>query len=246
MTRKNLFVFFVCTLLISCEQDHVDLQGQSSMRTLKSAVNKKSIMERDLPPEWPEGEGGNGGSSTIVYTPSQSPTISTAAPFVLSGNTGGAFSSTGGFTSDIVAFGPAGSDSFPFVPPTGATKLWMGFILSSGPYRYVVRGYPFAISNGNPYWYGGALTNQLVAVAPGASTGTPNFTWIPSQYAPNSNNVIPGHYDYSSTGTVAVTTAEVVISQLSINAQGLLTLLGTVKIGGTTYQINKVNYKRAH
>lgn len=199
----------------------------------------------DLPPEMPDG-GPTGGD--LTFYPPQSPAIFNATPFVPSGQASSSFSSTGEITTDAVAFGPAEGDVFPFVPPTGAAKVWMGFIFNNqnGPSaKLLISGYPIAISNSRAYWYGGPLTRRLVAVGLGSGLSDINFAWVPAHV--ENNVVIPGYYDlYGSGTTYSVANAEVTITELSINAQDRLTLRATIKIGSSTYQVNKTNYIRVH
>jgi hypothetical protein len=243
--KKVILVFsFVSFAVFSCEQEQISSQGPASSRGSKyMSPAVASGIVADLPPEMPDG-GTLGGD--LTFYPPQSPAIFNATPFVPSGQASSSFSSTGGFTTDAVAFGPAEGDVFPFVPPTGAAKVWMGFIFDnqSGPSsKLLISGYPIAISNSHAYWFGGPLTRRLVAAGLGNGLA---LTWIPAHVGDN-NQLISGHYDYYGSGmTTSVTDAQVTITELSINSQDRLTLKATVKIGSSTYQVNKTNYIRVH
>lgn len=245
---KKLFVCVVifASSLYSCqhEQSTLDELGQTGKRSNAMPAQVKNDIAFDLPPEDPEAQGNPGGD--LTFYPPQSPAIFNATPFVPSGQASSSFSSTGGFTTDAVAFGPAEGDVFPFVPPTGAAKVWMGFIFNNqtGPNtKLLISGYPIAISNSHAYWYGGPLTRRLVASDLGNGLA---LSWVP-QHVGDNNEVIPGYYDYSGSGmSYSVANAQVTITELSINAQDRLTLKATVTIGSSTYQVNKTNYIRVH
>jgi hypothetical protein len=235
----TLLVFGLVLSFISCQKEETS--------TPSSLPNKVAGAKEPVEPDQTDPY-----TNTVVYNPPTTPTTTGAEPFILSGKASADFTSSGKFdkfTTDFVNFkNEPTASNFSFVPPTGSTKVWMGFIVrANGGDYYIVKAYPVAISNGNAY-YSSAPVNSPIGAGnlfsgsiKGDPTGTPeNFQWIPAQYGPDGKVTAPGYWSCTKCEGASIT-GEVTVSLLKMNADGTLTLKATVKIGGTTYTIDRVN-----
>lgn len=249
MKHTATFIAGLILLFISCQKGDV----MTPPRPQDSDANSPTTF--DLPPEEPGGQGSWDWSDvTVTYNPPTSPTTNTAEPFIKSGKASGSFTSNGQldkFTTDVVVFKTEPSaPNFSFVPPTGAIKVWMGFILRTyGGNYYMIKAYPVAISNGNAYYTSAPVNTPIAAgniyrSTAGGPIGIPeNFSWTPAQYGPDGIVTTPGYWTCSKCEIQSIT-GDVTVSLLKMNADGTLTLKATVKIGGTTYTIDRVGFKR--
>ncbi|TLU98773.1 hypothetical protein [Dyadobacter luticola] len=230
---RKVFAFVITLTLFSysCKEVENDVVDASNGLGKSAYLGQKSAAQvsRDLPPEDPGSQGGGGGDFTFVMP--QSPTVSNASPLIPVGQPSSSYTPTGTlYGPDIVAFGPAAANTvFPFPVAPTAARLWMGVIFKSAPYQFVVRGYPLAISNGSIAWNSSPVSVQVVGGAPNGNS----YNFTPCQ---------------SNCGTYNVTQGQMEVSQLSIDAQGKLTLKAKVTPfpGGAVIQVDKVGYLRWH
>jgi hypothetical protein len=238
---KKLALFFVIftSVLLSCKDEAVPTtKEQYGAEKIPFLPTRDKTSARDLPPEWPEGEGGAGGDLTYVIPPS--PVVQDGLPFILQGKTGGLFTVTGGI-GEFIVFGSADPTmSKPALAPADSKGLIILFATVDGGVRYIFRGYVLAVKAGQIYYSQDAKPVNVIVSSAGIGQ---QLYYVPTTTDSHGNIIELAHYSCYCNANGELQ-GQLKINQLSMNAQGQITLNATATVPGKTLQISKVNWKR--
>ncbi|NIJ55838.1 hypothetical protein [Dyadobacter arcticus] len=207
-----------------------------------SALSRSNISDPNyIEPDDP-GTGGTSGGDVNFVLPSY-PAIDNGNPYVLAGRTGALFTPSGSSNGDLVGFAKADpTDSWPLVIVPSALGLLMGFTFIHNGIKYLVQGYTVSIYNGQIHYWTDPRPVKLVLMSAAYGQAT---HWVPTSHDQDGFITELAHWECSSCNVGGGTMqGQVKITQLSINAQGLLTLAATVTIPGKTMQVINVNWRR--
>ncbi|QRR02136.1 hypothetical protein [Dyadobacter sandarakinus] len=246
MKKAFLLAIAPFCFLLSCQSEDIVLkEGAASSRSGLVSEGDASLPAQAvgsdpnfIEPIDPEGGGGAGGDINFILP--TSPTIDNGNPLIIGGKAGAAFTQSGSPDGEMILFATAEpSIPRPLTIMSNARGLKMGVSFIYNGLRHIVRFYhSVATYNGGIYFWTEA---QPVQVLIGTLQNLPK--WQPSVWSNSGQLVKPSQWALYN-GPVGESNGQLAISELSVNAQGKVTLKAVLTMPGKTIPINYVNWNR--